>query len=257
MVKTDWRTLLSAAAITGAGLLTADCHSAPPSGTDAPSTRSYKAIDGYRDVKLGMTFEAMLETVSPSILNPAGLRECFDSLPLTGCAVGPKESSSTWEMRDGIGYGLSLDFNKHDRLTDLTLKYERDGLITAPQCRDILARTIDWTANDYGPLDWRREGDHLDRATLGKQALFTTPSGNPYATLRPDKNGNWVSQFMGLKALKLGKRTVNGKRERVEPARNLSIFASYIVLPAHPDCEVEVTFHEPDAVERPDYLSRK
>lgn len=111
-------------------LAMAACGSAP-SGRDAEAGKqsSFKPMNGYRDLELGMSFEAAIGKLDSDLFNPASLKECFDDLALRGCGLMRKSTESMYEMRSGIPYALRLNFNSDDKLTDIELNYRRESRI--------------------------------------------------------------------------------------------------------------------------------
>lgn len=195
-------------------------------------------LDGYGGLTLGSTFEEAMSVASASAFNPYGIKKCLEEMPIKGCFLSPKDDLSIFRQVQGIPYTLQLDFNRLGALTDITLLYSRGSrydearnmtlaTITEAQCADILERTIDWVVKDYGRFqnDAGEETDEVKKTTAGN--LYTrSPS--------TDKKG-----FHFADKIKMGE------------GRMVTVFAHYLLLDEFgPDCGVDVSFEEPDTIER-------
>lgn len=236
-------------------LAMAACGSAP-SGSDAEAGKqsSFKPMNGYRDLELGMSFEAAIGKLDSDLFNPASLKECFDDLALRGCGLMRKSTESMYEMRSGIPYALRLNFNSDDKLTDIELNYRRESRITGEQCRRIFGRTVDWAVADYGPLTFKRTGAKTGTYGENGNMLAKTPEGTDYLYGIPGKSGSFVVSFMHPLGEKVILKTEKGNQLVFSDQRTISVFASYIVV-GNGICEVQFEIREPDSVERPAFLS--
>ena len=208
--------------------------------------RATKPIEGFRDLKLGISFEQAIGLTDSQLFNPASTKRCFDDLPLKGCTLFTRDDDAVYEMRNGIPYGLRLSFNRFDHLTDIGLKYQRQTGVAPAQCLLVLGRTVDWVTQEYGSMKDRdlAEAD-------GTVIMHRSQEGNDFATFKPSAEGSYTSDF--LYSGRWQKQIVKGVQHWSHPERHVTIFSSYIVIPERTICEVEVTFAEPDRVERPSY----
>jgi len=208
-------------------------------------------MDGYRDLKLGTSFEDAIGMLDADLFNPASLRGCFDDLAIRGCGLSRKSDETVYDMRNGIPYALRLDFNSDDKLTDIELNYHRESGITGTQCRKIFARTVDWVAKDYGPLTYLRTGQKQSDVNADGGNIFEkTPRGINYFYNRPDKNGSFVTSFMHPAGERVFHKTEQGKDLTLIAQRSISLFSSYIVV-GRGICDVNFDIREPDTVARP------
>ena len=231
------------------------CGSAPSGNeVEAASQNDYMPKNGYRDLKLGMSFEDAIGTLDADLFNLASLKECFDDLALRGCGLSRKSDDTVYEMRSGVPYALRLNFNSDDKLTDIELNYHRDSGITGEQCRSIFARTVDWVAKDYGPLTYRRTGDKPEAQGESGNVLAKTPEGTDYKFIRPDKSGSFVVSFMHPVGEKVIHKTKKSRQLVLTDQRSISLLATYIVV-GNGICDVDFDIREPDSVPRPAFLS--
>lgn len=235
----------SAAAICLAG-----CGQAQVDNSAAPTPHpTYKAVGEFKGIELGSSFEEVISTVDADLFNPYGLKECFQEIALRGCFLSRKSDDTIFEMRSGVPYALKLSFNRFDKLTDLGLNYHREGKISADQCRDIFARTIDWVAQDYGPVTHRNPSERSGERPEEGNVVAKTPDGNEYAYLKPHSDGSYVTKFINLASETVVNDSAKDKG-RVLTSRGVSLFSSYIVVNDKPICDVDLEFVEPDRVER-------
>src|SRR3546814_9709758 len=84
-----------------------------------------------------------------SRFNPAAVKGCLLELAVRGCYLTPDNNLISYTSVDGIPYTLALSFNRFDKLTDISLKYERemiddpDQKMSLEDCRAIHERTAD------------------------------------------------------------------------------------------------------------------
>lgn len=219
--------------ITYLALLILSSCGGPPDISNANGTESaraqpsYKPVTGYGNVELGTSFESAIGSLDAKLFNPYSLKDCFKDLALHGCTLQRNDEDTVFDLHDGIPFGLVLDFNKSDRLTDVRLVYNRKHNITSKECNDILSRAVDWISADYGPID-------VNQAS-GNDVSITTSQGHTFRLMKPDASGNYTSDFM--------------RTHSVAKQRYVEIFATYILK----QCEVQINFSEPKSVKRPDY----
>lgn len=211
-----------------AALLSGACH---PSGTEASKTPTQAAIAGYGNLKFGMSLTEALSLTGSSHFNPAGILGCAKDLAIRGCTLHPDTNLDAYATIDGIPYGLGLAFNRFDKLTDITLQYERETIedeeqrLTPAECRTIADRSIDWLSKRFGPMTSAElKGDHLKERR--------TPAGARYWSA--DGDGGFMSSG---KVEKAGHRQIS--------------FMGYYLLPGEDvDCSISVTFGDDPKIER-------
>jgi len=211
-------------------------------GAEKPKT---KPIDGYDDIKLGQSFNEVMAAHGEQF-DPYYVRQCYKDLPINGCWLATPRDGAPFRMIDGIPYRLTVMLNKFDKVTDVELKYSREGNgINGDDCRSIHERTLDWVTRDYGKL--YALGDQ------GKNKQFRTPAGNTYFSGVPDKSGSWVSFFVrtfnGVPSAEVMKKPI-GKWDN---NRYVNLITTYIVA-AGRHCDVDVEFSEPMSVPRSDLM---
>lgn len=203
-----------------------------------------KPIDGYSAVKLGQSFNEVMAELGVSA-EPLEIKQCYKDLPVDGCSLGTQIRGAPFQIRDGIPYRLDAEINKFDHVTDVNLRYSREGDIKSDECRSIHERTLDWLAGDYGPL--------IFADLQGKRRSFRTTGGHSYMTDVPDESGSWVTSagrtFSGTMTPEIMKRPI----VRWDGRRYVSLMTTYIVV-NKPECDVFVSFSEPASVPRPDLM---
>lgn len=210
-----------------ASLLIAGCDYAQTAATPAE-----KSVDGYAGLKFGMSFNEALSATQSGLFNSYGINKCMNELPIRGCLLHPDTNLASALSRDGVPYGLGLAFNKFDKLTDISLEFERETTEDTEQemmrddCAAIHERSIDWLAVEFGKFDNKEEKD-------GKPE--TTARGNPFvASKTNDKNTYFASAGTPLP----GNRSI----------RVISFYAR--LSPDHTSCRISISFREPDTVAR-------
>lgn len=195
-----------------------------------------KPIDGFQDILLGMSFEDAIGRLGHEYFNQSGLRECFDDLPIRGCSLS-RSHERHYVMENGISYGLGLSFNKDDRLTDISLDYDREGDIDAKACEGVYARTIDWVGEMYGPLSRFEKMGASER-------VARSPKGTSYAiySKADDPKHEYVSSFLETGTARPG----TPKHPRIQRFRFVDVFSYYV----GGTCSVTVNIGEPDKVAR-------
>lgn len=199
-------------------------------------------LEGYGALKFGSSFRDAITNVGSDRFNPWGFNECLDDMPLKGCFLSPDTDAAPFVIEGGIPYKLMLDFNKYDRLTDIGLRYDREGEITREECLSIHARTVDWVTRQYGPL-W---------ASVGKEPRITektTPGGNKYL-LGDVPRESFVTTpmrtFSSPPPAELRKKPIT----QWDNERYVSLLSHFIVVDGKPMCGVSLDFNEPESVER-------
>src|SRR3546814_9755483 len=103
-----------------------------------------------------MSFAESTGLTGLSRFNPAAVKGCLLELAVRGCYLTPDNNLISYTSVDGIPYTLALSFNRFDKLTDISLKYERemiddpDQKMSLEDCRAIHERTADWLVKDFG-----------------------------------------------------------------------------------------------------------
>jgi hypothetical protein len=190
-----------------------------------------QTLEGYGDLKLGMTFDQATAATAAYSFDPGSLKQCLAQLAVRGCILNPQNDLTAYRTIEGVPYGLELAFNSHDRLTDIYLDYERNAYrdpaeqISKEDCLSIYDRTMDWVVKQYGK-------GFLEREEKPSPPNRTTPGGNRY----------FVNDVGG---------TVVGIQDKTMPkGRILTLMATYFGKGADSNCSVEVVFQEPRSVER-------
>jgi hypothetical protein len=233
----------------------AACGPAPLGNqAERAAQRSYMPMNGYRNLKLGMSFEDVIAKLDADLFNPASLKGCFDELALRGCRLSRRSDDTIYEMRSGIPYAVGLNFNSEDKITDIELNYHHEGKITGDECRGVFARTVDWAVKDYGALTYERAGDSPDVEAAATSLHAKTPGGVTYVYNKPNEDGSFVLSFMHPTNEKIVHKTEHGKKVVNVDQQSVLLFASYIVV-EHGICDVYFEIREPDSVARPAFLS--
>src|SRR3546814_6929919 len=80
------------------------------------------------NLKFGMSFAESTGLTGLSRFNPAAVKGCLLELAVRGCYLTPDNNLISYTSVDGIPYTLALSFNRFDKLTDISLKYEREKI---------------------------------------------------------------------------------------------------------------------------------
>lgn len=194
-----------------------------------------KRIDGFQDILLGIPFEDAIGRLGHEYFNQAGLKECFEDLPIRGCSLS-RSHERHYVMKNGISYGLGLSFNRSDKLTDISLDYDRESDVDAEACEQVYARTIDWVGDMYGALSYpgKRGAD---------ERVARSPKGTSYTinSKIDDPKREYVS-FLETGSPRPG----TPEQPRIQKDRFVNVFSYYVAG----TCSVTVTIGEPDKVER-------
>lgn len=190
-------------------------------------------FDGYAGLKFGISFNDALAATRTDLFNPYSIKGCLIELPIRGCMLHPESNLATYLSRDGVPYALGLAFNKHDKLTDISLEFGRETIEDAAQtmrkedCIAIHDRTIDWLASEFGRFDNKRWKDDV---TLTKTAV-----GNPYqVSTSPPADTFFASASQTL-----------------DDKRGITVMSHWMKFDdGSTNCSVGVQFRKPDSIER-------
>ncbi len=203
-------------------------------GCDKLATAAKDPFDGYAGLKFGASLNEALALYPPDLFNPVGLRDCLNDLPIRGCFLPPRSGLSTATSRDGIGYAIQLAFNKYDKLTDITLSFQRETseeesqFMKKEDCAAITERTVDWLATEFGKPD--------NKQALGDTGkINTTSKGNEFQI--SDTDGNYFAY---------------GSTELGDD-RRVRLLTAYIKLDRDStSCRIDIEFADADKIERLD-----
>lgn len=216
---------------TGLALALSACGSTSPAATaqeEAKVSAPNASIDGFGDLKFGMSFAEATALVGIDSLNPVAVKECRIELAVHGCLAMPDTSLSTYITIDGVPYGAGLSFNRFDKLTDISLVYKREEIMdpdermTLDDCKAIHERTVDWLYRDYWSFDLNRE--------KGVETVKTA-KGNAYSAHNSDET------FLG---------TI---QKDLQDKRRVSLITFYMAGDSTA-CRVDVSFADLQSVER-------
>lgn len=197
----------------------------------APAKLNQPALEGYADLKFGMTFDEGTAATHGYSFDATSMKDCLAQLAVRGCVLRPESDLTTYRTVEGVPYGLELAFNAHDKLTDIYLDYSRNAdrdpaeRISQGDCLSIHERTTDWVIAQYG------EG-FVDRADKPRVPNRTTPRGNRY----------YFNEDDGIVVIVMDKKLPNG--------RVITLMTTFFKVDGQPSCEVEVVFREKESVER-------
>ncbi|WDF73493.1 hypothetical protein [Novosphingobium sp. KACC 22771] len=188
------------------------------------------ALNGYADLKLGMSYNDALSVIEPRNFNPVGVVECAAQIATKGCALFPESNLSSYRVIEGVPYAASLSFNKFSKLTDIELVFERSTLdskyekVSKDECLSIAERTIDAAWNIFGNFS----ADHAnEKGVISRK----TPQGHTYL----------VSDNSGF----LGSMSHKGKS-----GRRADLMFYYIVTGKDTDCHASIEISDRSNVER-------
>jgi hypothetical protein len=202
-------------------------------GSTAPAAQSESAkpsgIDGYGNLKFGMSFAEATGLTGLSRFNSAAVKGCMIELAVRGCYLTPGDNLTSYVSVDGVPYTLALSFNRYDKLTDISLKYQRemiedpDQKMSFEDCKAIHERTADWLVKEFGQFDQKKE-DGVE--------ILKTAKGSEYSFYR---NGTtFIASF----------------QKKLPDKRRVSLISHYMVLDPETNCSIDVQFAEPETVER-------
>jgi hypothetical protein len=201
-----------------------------PSGTTGSPKRPEQPLDGYAGLKFGMSFNDALSIAPPSSFNPASLKDCLVELAIRGCLLGAGDNLTPYRTVAGIPYGIKLAFNRFDKLTDISLTYVRESIedpdqrISSPDCISIHERTLDWLTDEFGqgfvPLD---KSKILNAKTLKGNGYYRDPKSPTFVLV---------------------------SEKKLPKGRTILLNSFFLDTGGETSCNIEVTFGEPQSVER-------
>lgn len=158
------------AALIGHILLLTSCDAGSLSKQSPVDENKLIAIDGYQQLKFGMSFYGALAATRVDLFYPGSLKECQRNMATEGCLLFQKSNDSVFEMREGIPYALQLHFSKYDKLDQIGLVFARgkqeedisEEGISKAECQDVFLRSVDWLSEEYGKLEQRAKSDEND-----------------------------------------------------------------------------------------------
>ncbi|HQS98606.1 MAG: hypothetical protein B7X90_14970 [Novosphingobium sp. 17-62-19] len=228
----------------GASSILTACGSgadAQGSGSTQNAADNQQEIEGYAGIKFGTSLNEALASLEVRLFNPASLNECLKDLPLKGCFLSGDREAAPFQIKDGIPYRITLSFNRLDKLTDVDLNYDRDGDISRDQCLEMHERTLDWMVREYGTM-------RASFSQEGPDEARTTPAKNSYY-VGSEKDGFLVTRPMRT-AAKAEPNVANQPITKWDNRRYASLLTHFIVVDGKPMCGVNVSFSEPESVER-------
>lgn len=182
---------------TALSLALSGCGPSSPAATaqqekvSAPVVKT--SIDGFGDLKFGMSFAEASTLVGVESLNSAAVKECLVELAIHGCLAMPATSLDSYVTIDGVPYGAGLSFNRYDKLTDISLIYKREEIMDPDErmplkdCKALNERTVDWMYRDYGPFELKQEeGVVAVNTAKGNAYSEHTGDGAYLATIQKD-----------------------------------------------------------------------
>lgn len=179
------------------------CGRATDAGLPKEAEASPAKISGWGQLKLGQTFEDALVIVASGRFDPIGMRECLNELPLRGCGIYEPASEIAVERKDGIPYHRSLSFNRLGQLTDIGLRFAKEGDVTPAECLDVHGRTLDWLTRDHGPL--------AQRVTEERHTNQKSPGGVSFEVSAPIEDGSFIVPH----ARSVGSTTIGQRRRAI------------------------------------------
>lgn len=228
-----------------AALVTSACDQSVESNNSVTFDRA-PPLKGYEGIEFGSSFNDALGSLGGDLFNSAAVSDCFRDLPLRGCYLSRNTEGRPYQIKDGIPYTLSLSFNRFDRLTDIGLKYDREGEISRADCLGIHERTLDWVTREFGPLRFHHQGvePNIEQERRG------TSAGNLYEV------GSTANRFFVTAPMRTSSATMEPGQERRpipewDNERYVSLISTFIIVDGTPICSVNVDFREPASVERP------
>lgn len=224
------------------GVVVAIAVSACGATPNDDAAHARKNINGFGEIMLGAPLQVVLDRRVTETLSPLGMQACLQDLPLKGCFLSPRDSSTPFIIAEGIPFALSLSFNRLDKLTDIDLSYERETVVSREQCLELHDRTLDWLSKDYGVFAEPTVNDNESWMSR------TTGAGHRYSIGNVD-GGGFVTR---------PKRTLRNPgemsvRPRAIPKWNddryVWLLGSYIGS-SDRTCRITIGFSEPGTVER-------
>ena len=157
-----------------------------PSIASADQSSSTDVIEGYGDLKFGMSFDESVDIAGLSHFDPRQVEECMIERPVRGCLLLSRNDFAPYRTIEGVPYTLRLSFNRFDRLTDIQLSFLRrdNHAISSEECLSIHERTVDWLVPEIGTFD--------EAAAAEDQHIRQTQSGHRFA-LFESSDTDWLS----------------------------------------------------------------
>jgi len=236
--------ILALGIVAAASSILAACGSgadAQGSGNTQNAADPPQEINGYAGIEFGTSLNEALATLDVRLFNPAGLRDCLKDLPLKGCFLSGDSEAAPFQIKDGIPYRLTLSFNRLDKLTDVDLNYDREGDISRDQCLEMHERTLDWMVREYGDMRAAssQEGPDEARTSPAKNSYFVGTGKDGFFVTRPMRTAANVEPTVAEQPI-----------TKWDNRRYASLLTYFIVVDGKPMCGVNVSFSEPESVER-------
>src|SRR3546814_2649716 len=96
-----------------------------------------------------------------------------------------------------------LSFNRFDKLTDISLKYERemiddpDQKMSLEDCRAIHERTADWLVKDFGAFEQKKEkGVEIVKTAKGSEYSYYLDGTTFIASFRSEEHTSELQSLM-------------------------------------------------------------
>lgn len=206
----------------------ASCAPASPAG-GAPS------IEGFEDLRFGMSFNEAVGLAGPHLFSPYALKKCMIHRVIRGCHLNSIDNLTPYRTIEGVPYTLTLSFNRFDKLTDIDLQFKRSTIdgegqrLSEAECLQVLERTVDWVAAKYGPLEEK------PRSQEGPSGLRRTVAGKPYFYYP----GQQSSEGFIAEAFR-----------QMDKGRRVFVLSSYLTIGGHRDCSIGLSLSDVPAIER-------
>lgn len=181
-----------------------------PSAANTDQLSSENVIEGYDDLKFGMSFDEAVSIAGLSQFDPGRIDECMIERPIRGCLLLSRNNFTPYRTIEGVPYTLSLSFNRFDKLTDIQLSFVRsdDQAISGEECLSIHERTVDWLVPEIGAFD--------EAASTEDQNIRRTEAGHQFAIFNSGAN-DWLSanfvKFEGGRQIDLVSHFLSGRCE--------------------------------------------
>lgn len=231
--------------LVGAGIVIAACSDVGITNNQPSAPTQQRPIDGYGNIRLGTSFMDAIGSLGRDLFNSLDVSRCVRDLPIAGCLLTPSVDGRPFEMREGIPYTLSLSFNRDDRLTDIGLGYAREGGISQADCLRIYERTLDWATREHGAFHVRQEPPE---PTVRRQSRRTS-AGNTYE-VGFMREQSFVTAVSRTVSGRMDASRARGSIYDWDDQRFVTLLSSFIVVDGNPNCEVRLSFQEPQSVAR-------
>jgi hypothetical protein len=196
-----------------------------PGGAVAQGT----TIAGWGNWRFNQTLDEALANSGPMQWNSYSLSACRDNIEVDGYLLSTYGGPSLPPV-DVIPLRPLLRFDKHGRLSEINLWYERGGKITQSQCLDIFGRLLDWQVATTGVFysDDKPQAAS-DTAAGWVRVSAHTPGGTAYSYGRSVPKKADVTSFL---------RWPNDSRSQP----NASIMSAFVTVGGKPNCHVTISF---------------